>query len=519
MNLRSMLMILTFGLVACAAAAQQSMADMPGMQMDSTKPVPTDSVSKSIQGVEQQAEQQKEKPTESSDASSIVLPIQEMQEPEAPDFRTGTELPAPELLQEFAHKQPLTLESFLRMAEHDNPTLAEAQRSVDRSGQQARQASLPPNPTFGYSGDHIRGGEYGGGEEGAFFAQEFVLDHKLRLRRDVYRAEGRSNELAVEIQRARIRNDVGRTFFDALGAQESVVIYDRLLKVTLDAERNAHELERVGQADASDVLNAEIASEQAKADFESAQRTFLAAFTQLGTYAGQTSMSPHPLTGSLVEPPEMDAESLVGSSVQDSPAVKQAQADVLLAEARVTAAKREKVPNLTVKAGEWYSGERLGATNIKAGPESFVEAGVQLPLWNRNQGNVEVSKVTLEQAHDDVARIQLLTRNRAEGYAQEYQTARSTAGRYRNEMIPRARRAYELEVTKYQEMGQTYSHVLAAQRMLFTLQLAYIRALRDEWRAAIALQNYTLMDALDGPMSQGQNSSTINLPTGQGSGN
>ena len=545
-----MAIILTLGLAARALPAQQS---MPEMKMDASKPSPqqppapkpnrtknpNDPMPQDVHGmahdatdararaaaasvedsVQQQAGQAPTKPDANSDTGSLKLPIQELQEPEAAGFQTGTDLPAPELLRNIVNQQAITVESFIALADRMNPALAEAQRNVDRSRQQARQVSLPPDPIFGYSGDHIRGGEYGGGEQGAFFSQEIVLAHKLALRRDVYRAEGRSNEFAIEIQRARVHNDVGRAFFDALAAQESVVVHDRLLKVALDAETNAHELERIGQADASDVLNAEIAAEQAKAEFETTQRMFLSTFAQLATCAGQISLSPHPLTGGLVEPPQLDAENMVATDMQESPAVKQAQANVAVAEARVKSANREKVPNLSLKAGEWYSGERLGATSIMAGPETFVEAGVQLPLWNRNQGNIEASRVELERARQDVTRVQLITRNRAEPLAQQYQTARSTAERYRTEMLPRARRAYQLEVTKYQQMAQSYPHVLMAQRMLFTLQLSYIQALNQEWRAAIALQNYTLMNALDEPPSAGQDSTTINLPTSPGGDN
>ena len=550
MNIQNLALSFAIAASACTLQAQQSMPDMPGMKMDPpptkpqqapaprpnrTKNVPdpmpgdmksmsqdaadakakaaADSVTQSFQ---QQANQPQGKPGPGSDASSTKLPIQELQEPEAIDFRTGSDLPAPELLRDVVSREPMTVENFLALADRTNPTLSQAQRNVDRSRQQARQMGLPPDPIVGYSGDHIRGGEYHGGEEGAFFSQEFILGRKLALRRDIYRAEGRSNEYAVEIQKARIHNDVARAFFDTLAAQQSVVVHDRLLKVALDAQTNAHELERVGQADSSEVLNAEIAAEQAKVEFVNAQRMFLATFTQLATYSGQSSLAPQPLTGSLVEPPELDPEGIVVTDMQESPAVKQAQANVAVAEARVKSAQRERVPNLNLKAGEWYSGETLGSTNIKAGWMSFAEAGVQLPLWNRNQGNIEAAKVELDRAHHDVNRTQLLTRNRAEPYAQQYQTARFTAERYRTEMLPRARRAYQLEVTKYQQMAQGYPHVLAAQHMLFTLQLTYIQALNEEWRAAIALQNYTLMNGLDEPMSIGQDSTTMNLPTAPG---
>ena len=543
MKLQYIAIYAAFTAAVVSASAQQTMPDMPGMKMETPAPnktsapavpIPQDmkamqhdrgdakakAAAQSVeQSVQQQAAQPQTRPSADSDADSLKLPIQELQEPEAPGFRTGNDLPAAELLHEVVARQPMSVQSFLTLADAMNPTLAQAQRNVERSQQQARQVSLPPDPIFGYSGDHIRGGNYGGGEQGAFFSQEFVLAHKLALRRNIYRAEGRSNELAIDIQRARIHNDVGRAFFEALAMQESVAVHDRLLKVALDAETNAHELERVGQADASDVLNAEIAAEQAKAEFETAQHMFLGAFAQLATSAGQASLEPHPLSGELVAPPALDTDGMVVTDVQESPAVKQSQAKVALAQARVDAAKREKIPNLNLKAGEWYSGEHLGATNIKAGPESFVEAGVQLPLWNRNQGNIEAAKVELERAREDVTRLKLLTKHRAEPLAQQYQSARSTAERYRTQMIPRARRAYELEVTKYQQMGQSYPHVLTAQHMLFTLQLSYIQALNEEWSAAIALENYTLMNGLDEPMSVGQDSTTMNLPTEPDGGN
>ena len=488
--------------------------DMKGMKHDVNDPAAKAASASEQNSVRQQAGQATRMPSQSSDAKSIEVPIQNMQEPEALGFRTGSDLPAPELLRDVVNLPPMTVENFIDLAGKSNPTLVQAQRNVDRSTQQARQVSLPPDPIVGYSGDHIRGGSYGGGEEGAFFSQVFVLGRKLALRRDIYRAEGRSNQFAVDVQRARVHDDVARTFFHTLAAQQSVVIHDRLLKVALDAETNSHELERIGQADASDVLSAEIAAEQAKVDFEESQRMFLAGFAELATYAGQTALPPHPLTGKLVEPPELDPKSMVASDMQESPYVKLAEANVAVAEARLRDAKRESVPNLNIKAGEWYSGESLGATNIKAGWESFAEVSVQLPLWNRNQGNTQAAAAELDRAHHDVARTQLWTRNQAEPYAQQYLIARSTAARYRSEMLPRARRSYQLQVMKYQQMALAYPPVLTAQHLLFTLQLGYIQALDREWRAAIALQNYALTNGLDSPISAGDDSTTLNLPTG-----
>ena len=447
MKMKTLVFGVAIGMNACGLLAQQqTMPDMPGMTMpvpqqapkqqnspakptkpnrngkppetmpDDMKSMSDDTGDKKAQqnsaseqdAARQQAGQIYKKPGDSSDQQSLTIPVQELQEPEAPEFRTGTDMPAPELLGAIVKRDPMTLEQFLALADKANPTLAQAQQNVERSNQQARQVSLPPDPIVGYSGDHIRGGEYHGGEEGAFFTQEFVLGHKLALRRDIYLAEGHSNQYALEVQRARVHNDVARAFFDTLAAQQSVILHDRLLKVALDADTNTHELARIGQADAAGILTAEIGAEQARIDFLNAQRMFLAHFAQLATFAGQHALDTHPLKGSLAEPPGFDPNEYVQRDVEESPLVKRAQADEALGDARLKDANRERVPNLTLTAGEWYSGEEV-RSGRKAGWESFAQAGVQLPLWNHNQGNVEASKIMLERAHRDVERTKLWT--------------------------------------------------------------------------------------------------------------
>lgn len=552
MKIRHLVTCLPLAVATVCLTAQQTMPDMSGMTMpaqsQSTRKPPTPNRTKQQpnampgdmggmrqdrnnakakaagaseqNSVSQQAAQSNAKPSPASDYQSVTVPVQEMQEPEAIELHTGSDLPAPELLGDVVDQQPMTLADFIALANGSQPTIREAQANVERSRQQGHQVGLPPDPVIGYSGDHIRGGSYHGGEEGAFFSQEIVLGRKLALRKDVYRAEGRANQLGLEVQRVRVRNDVTRAFFDTLSAQASVVVHDRLLKVALDAETNAHERERIGQADAADVLNAEIAAEQAKIDFTDAQRMFLAAFHQLATYAGQTQLEPHPLMGSLLDPPQLDAEAMVRTDMEQSPAVQQAQATIATEQARVKSAKREKIPDLYLKGGEWYSGEELSdAAPKRTGWMSFAEAGVNIPLWNHNQGNVAAAEVLADRAQQNLVRTKLWTWNRAEPFAQQYERARLTADRYRTEMLPRARRAYQLNVMKYQQMAQPYIKSLEAQQLLFTLQLGYIHALHDEWTAATELQNYTLEGALDQPMSQGSDDTMRNLPAATGGAN
>ena len=512
---------------------EQMKHSMPGMNMempqtmqmpgDMKHPVqpgnqPAQQETQSIENSEQQQKSQSGvRPGSQSDVQSITHPTDTLQEPENPDFHTGQQgLPAPELLGEVVKREAMSLDDFVSMAAHANPTLAQAQADVRRSQQQGRQAGLYPNPSIGYSGEHIRGGEYGGGEQGAYVQQQIVLGGKLGLRRNIYDQQARADQIGVDEQNYRIKASVQQAFYRALTSQATVLLRQRLLRVALDAVETAHQLANVGQADAPDILQAEVEAEQAKVEFVRAQREYLRDFAELATEAGSRDLQPAPLKGDFEHPPEINAEQQVSEIVDESPQVKRAQQEVAIAEARLKDAKREPIPDITVRAGEWWSGEVIESSGQAAGPMSFADASVKLPLWNRNQGNIDAAKAEVERARQNVSRTQLYLKNQAEPLAQNYLASQFEADQYRNELLPRARRAYELYLMKYQQMAEAYPQVLVSQRTLFQLQVDYLHALSQVWTNAVALQNYTLSHGLDEPMNTGTNSTTVNLPNGGG---
>src|ERR1700761_8396543 len=141
---------------------------------------------------------------------------------------SAQEAPGPGLLPGVASRPPLKLQDFLGMADRNNPTLKQAAAMIRRSEAEAAQASLYPNPTVGYEGDQIRGGSYGGGEQGGFVAQTIVLGGKLGLRRDVSLAQKQSDQIAAETQLVRVHSAVTQMYYHALSAQRMVLLRERL---------------------------------------------------------------------------------------------------------------------------------------------------------------------------------------------------------------------------------------------------------------------------------------------------
>lgn len=407
-------------------------------------------------------------------------------------------VPGQNLLKDAFRRPPRTLNTFKQYALSANPTLREAKALIRQSGAEAHQAGLWPNPTVGYEGSEIRGGSFRGGEQGAFVEQRFVLGGKLGLRRKVYEQQRRENEIGASEQQDRVLSDVERSYYTALAAQELVHVREQLVGVANDAVMTAHQLANIGQADAPDVLQAEVDEGQAKVEYTTAQRTYIQDFRALATLAGKPDLPLAPLAGNLDETPAIDPNRILAQILRNSPEVKRAEQDVVRAQTEVKSTKREVIPDVTVRAGLQQNFEPLNeAGGQPVGAQGFITAGISLPLFDRNQGNVTAAEADRDRAQAEAARVQLSVRERAERLIQNYLSAQEEANRYKDEMIPRAQQAYQLYLAKYRQMGAAYPEVLVSQRTLFQLRASYISSLLSVWSNAIALQNYALSGGLE----------------------
>jgi cobalt-zinc-cadmium efflux system outer membrane protein len=402
----------------------------------------------------------------------------------------------PDPLAETVGRAPLSLDALLASARAHNPSLRAAQATIAQSAGHAKQAGLLPNPVIGYEGDQIRGGSYGGGEQGGFVQQTIPLGGKPGLRRDVYRAQQRTDELALAMQQQRIEAEIESSFYAALALQQEIETRKQLSAIAADAAQTARQLANVGQADAPDVLQSEVEQEQATLDTLTAQRRYIAGFHQLTAVAGQPDLPLARLAGNLngapAQPPSLDI------MLAQSPAVQRADQAVHVAEAQLRSARREVVPDLTLRAGEQWNNELVRQNpNIPTGAQSFASASIDVPLWNRNQGNIAAAQAAVERAQAEAQRVQLALRHSAAPLIEQYTIAVAQSARYQSDLLPRAQRAYELYRDRYRQMAAAYPQVLVSQRTLFELQLAYIRSVGELWQSAARLRHFAMDGAMD----------------------
>jgi outer membrane protein, heavy metal efflux system len=407
--------------------------------------------------------------------------------------------------QEHAQGALLSLEQFEKMARESNPTLRQAEAEIRAANARRQQAGLYPNPMVGYTSDEVRGGSVGGGKQGFFVQQTIVTAGKLRLNRDVYGHEAKLATLEAEEQKVRVTSAVKMAFVRVLAAQELLDARRDLAKIAQDAADTQRRLVNTGQADETEVLDAEIAAQRTRLAAQMQENTFREEWRSLTAIVGRPETPLATVAGDLTANwPALNEEEAVEAIAKESPAIRIAEATAVRHLALLLRARRQPIPDVQLRAGMEYNNDLLANGRFAKGWEGIAEIGVQLPIFNRNQGEVAAARAEIDRAEQEKKRVALALRDRAASAVDQYASAHLMAIEYRDEMLPRAKKAYGLMVEKYGLMLASYPRVLEAQRKLYELQAEYITALEALWTNGIALQGYLLTDGLEAPARPGE---------------
>jgi outer membrane protein, heavy metal efflux system len=403
----------------------------------------------------------------------------------------------------------LTLNQAQKIAHDFNPTLRQAEAEIRAAKARIQQAGLYPNPAVGYTGDEIRGGSVGGGKQGVFVQQTIVTGGKLAKSKDVFATEAKLAEIEAREQQTRVESAVRIAFLRVLAEQERLDARRDLSRISQNVAESQRELFNTGQADESEVLDAEVGVQRMRMAERMQENSLREEWRSLAAVIGEPTLPLQTVAGDLEHGwPDVNEEEAVEAIANQSPAIQIAETASGRAQAILVRAQREPIPDVALRAGVEYNNETLGTVPWAKGWEGLGEASVQIPIFNRNQGNIAAARADSDRATQEKSRVALTLRERAATVVDEYANARLMVNEYRDEILPTARKAYGLLTEKYGEMLASRPRVLESQRKLYDLQLEYITALEGVWTYGIALQGYLLTDGLEAPARPGE----VDLP-------
>src|SRR5207244_2630248 len=122
---------------------------------------------------------------------------------------------------------------------------------------------------------------------------------------------------------------------------------------------------------------------------------------------------------------------------------------------------------------------------------------VPVPLFNRNQGNIQAAAALIRQEESEYQRVRLALQDQLAGAFRQYLTARNHALHLKDEILPRAKENLDLTL-QAQKAGQvSLARVLDSRQMYFESKLAHIEALTELHKNTIEITGLLLTGGLN----------------------
>ncbi|HQR05628.1 MAG TPA: TolC family protein [Gemmatales bacterium] len=379
---------------------------------------------------------------------------------------------------------PLTIQRALEVSLQRHPDLAAAAAAIAVAQGNVVQAGLYPNPVAGFIGDQIgsRGGP--GGQQGPFISQEVVTGGKLQASQSAASEALTATQWQAITKRFELETKVRSAFYEVLTAQREVSENETIVKIASENYDASQKIEKAGRGSQPDVLRARVELESNQNRLIAAKKRLEASWPLLANTMGMSGVAFVPLEGDLESTkPNYQVGTLQETVLSNNSELMQWQASIGEAEKLATRARLENVPNVDLKVHPLYDyTESIGQISF--------EVGMRMPIWNKNQGNIQAAEAELIRRNNELQTTKLKLSDRVITAHQRFITAREQAVKFEKDLLPQAKEALRLTKAAFESGDAKYDYtaLLDAQRTLAQARLSYVQTLGELWRAVAEIE-------------------------------
>ncbi|MFC3458408.1 MULTISPECIES: TolC family protein [Massilia] len=284
----------------------------------------------------------------------------------------------------------LTLAEAIARARNQAPQLQGADAALRAADANVGLSSLRPNPTLSVEAENVLGsGRYagfGGGEKTFSLSMPLELGGKRGARVRVAEAERGAARIGRQVAQADLTFQITEAFVTLAASERYVEIAKASHALAERAHHAARERVRVGKASPIEEQRADVLRINAEVRLDKAIRATRLASATIARLTGSTT--PVAITSTWFE--RTDA-AVVGQPAVSSLALAAAEAELTAANARVDAARRDRIPDVTLTAGM----RRYGESSEKA---AVLALSVPLPLFNPGTAAIARSRAEYDRA-------------------------------------------------------------------------------------------------------------------------
>ena len=376
----------------------------------------------------------------------------------------------------------LALKDALALALLHNPDLSAWLWEV-RAGEARRlQAGLWPNPEV-----EVEIEEFGGSGESKGFDsarttvalnQLVEMGGKRTARKKAAHLETRLAGWDYETKRLDVITETTIRFIDVLAAQKQANVARSSSELTQRVYQTVAQRIQAGKDSPVEELkargekaSANLAHRKAQRELETARRALVA------MWGGETATF-ESVMGRLDDiAKKLPLLNRLYELMALNPDLARWPEELKLTETAIDAEKAGRIPDLSVGTGIEHSEAEDGHTFV-------ASVGLELPLFNRNQGGVREAKASYERKKQEADSAEIeLRKSLAEDY-QTLLTAVETVRTIEEEILPAAEKAFTTAEEGYRMGKFNFMDVLDAQRTLFEVESELIDA-QSEYHKAV----------------------------------
>ncbi len=380
----------------------------------------------------------------------------------------------------------LTLDEAVSTALGNHPILMEGRQRIASSRGQQRQAGLRYNPRLILQSENTR---FPGSTPFVFwqetddfaYLQQTLEPAGKRGKRVELASQGlRAAELELEVLRTQISRNVRLAYWAAAGAQ-------RMYGLLVENEKNFQQIlqyhearVREGAMAEGDLLRVRLEAERIALAANNAKLDATRARIALFREMGQTAFPEVKLS----EPLELREDRLIAAEAEEAlrrrPEAELARRRLDQARASLTLQQANAKPNYDVLLGY----KRTSGFNTLIG--GFQ---VDLPLANRNQGNIESAGADIKFAEASQAAIDAIIRAEVSAAQVEYETRRRQVSELMGKFHEQAEELSRIAQAAYRLGGADLLRLLDAERLRIDIEQMSNRALVDYRQSIVILES------------------------------
>ncbi|MCP5462764.1 MAG: TolC family protein [bacterium] len=384
--------------------------------------------------------------------------------------------------------EEFTLQDAVSLTLSKNPELSAQNWEIRARDAAIRQAGVLPNPEFGFEAENFLGTrdfeKFHNAEMTYQLSQLIELGGKISKRKKISMSEKEIALIDCEIKKFSVLSRMKKSFYDVFILQEKRL----LLEDTLNAAKNTYDMvsERVdaGKSPRLDQLKAEIELALASNELNKSKRSLSAEQKKLLSFWGEETFRYRKVSADTEDIPALPDFDLLASCIADAPDILRSKKEIEKSNAQLELEKAKRISDITVEGG-------LRGFNVEADRDDYAfVAGISipLPLFDRNQGNIEEAGYQVKKAHDELAAA------RANLYAdlnEMYENGRNAYSELlslKAEVLPGSDKAFSTARQLF-SLGKTgYLDVLDSQRTFFETKIQYLETLLEYHKILIDIE-------------------------------